>query len=109
MTQDQYNKWLTALESSEFRQCQGSLVDSLYKPIRFCCLGVLSKIMAPNSKGVVYPDTLPDPIEFANYEQAYKHCIAANDRGPADNYKRVIELLKTHPEWFIDNYADGGN
>lgn len=39
-----FKKWVTALESGEYRQCTGTLCERINGKLHYCCLGVLSKV-----------------------------------------------------------------
>ena len=40
------NKWINALMSGKFRQTQGTLREKGNKCVKYCCLGVLTKLYA---------------------------------------------------------------
>ena len=43
------NKWVSALRSGEYDQCQAQLIRSGSIEDRYCCLGVLADIYNPNA------------------------------------------------------------
>lgn len=49
-----FKQWVAALESGNFRQCNGTLCEPNNKKLTYCCLGVLSKIQGRLVKNKEY-------------------------------------------------------
>jgi len=58
-------KWVKALLSGEYEQCQNTIYD--IKEGRYCCLGVLSATIQGRNGYILYPSdsVLPAPIRDA--------------------------------------------
>jgi hypothetical protein len=56
-----FNEWIAALESGEYKQGTGVLCRGTGEELKYCCLGILSKIQgrlisSPDHNGVYYDD-----------------------------------------------------
>ena len=96
-------KWLEALRSGEYKQCQGSLTDN---GGGYCCLGVLAKVAGLPIIYNIPPrgdyDDVPEVVDGIGatldeaFEQGYDPIwgllneSGSTDRGPVANH--VIEM-----------------
>lgn len=59
MTEYQFDKWVAALESGDYKQCR----QRLHEGDAYCCLGVYQKVNHPNNlqgAGGYYPSEVGD-------------------------------------------------
>ena len=69
-------KWVAALRSGEYKQCQRVLHDG----VGYCCIGVLEAIsgLAPEKNAVMIGEGIVDRIGGVNYKSAL---VSLNDNG----------------------------
>lgn len=68
MTNEQFEKWVAALNSGNYTQAHMTLVDNCQEPTKFCCLGLYSYIngcdLDEEQREMGYTITYPKASEF---------------------------------------------
>lgn len=87
-------RWIQALRSGKFEQCQGNLhmVDAEYGP-RYCCLGVLGAIcgIKRHSDGDELLE-IEDAIDIGLEHAMQTNLAAMNDNG--DSFSKIADFIQ---------------
>lgn len=85
-------KWVKALESRRFRQAEGELYDNEGK---YCCLGVLCRMVGLPNEKIKYEATLGDVKQGHLLPSAtMMKLVAMNDEGYS--FKEIAAWIRAH-------------
>jgi hypothetical protein len=103
MTHAQAGKWLAALKSGKYNQCQTTLYvrdNDTREIVSYCCLGVYSKefhMLTEDDSSL--SDSYPNPYSIPLHVQFI--LMDLNDKGEIDQYQRVIQDIELALEDYI--------